>query len=552
MLLTAAFAAPLAMGMAEKVYAEADGDYKYSVSEDGKATITGYTGREGDVVIPGTLGGYAVTAIGDRAFYSCSSMTSATIPDCVTSIGNEAFYYCYKLTTVNLPDGVTSIGNEAFYYCYKLIVINLPDSVTSIGERAFAGHAMRLKVNAGSYAYNYAINNSIPYDLIGVSYTVTFDANGGSVSPNTKQIDAGSPGNPIGTLPKPVYRGHNFKGWYTAKSGGTEVGAYTDVTADVTYYAQWQSDGLIVDIEITKWNIKKNPKITVDLGRYKTAELEYADFDVKIGTATLKRAAKQNMVIDQDATVKKKTAADGETLKLIFYKGKRTADIYIHYLVKTKKKYGKNYSYKHIFKYDNSASFTVSSSGVTMKGDKVFNFNALLAAPSKSLFFTVADRMIFYNKSDMLMAKDSTIVAPKISKSYTLTVVNKKQRLAGKLDKKTLPYKKANSMVGKYSPSCNATANQLWAKISKPDTSLSDDSIYLPISKAKPGDALIHYKRDTRYAGGGGHVSIYLGGGQGLHGSLTYHTTRIGNAEILNPYVAQRSYYLWFYNKAAQ
>jgi uncharacterized repeat protein (TIGR02543 family) len=406
---------------------------------------------------------------------------------------------------------------------------------------------MRLKVNAGSYAHSYAINGSIPYDLIGVSYTVTFNANGGSVSPKTVQIDAGSPGNSIGTLPIPVYRGYNFKGWFTKKSGGTKVSADTEVTADVTYYAQWESDGLIVNIEITKWKIKKNPKITIDLGRYKTAELKYAYFDVKIGTATLKHAAKQNMVIDQNATIKKRTAADGETLKLICYKGKRTADVYIHYLVKTaKKKYGKNYSYKHTFKYDNKVPSTVDRYGVPMKGNKTFNFNALLASPSSY------DRMIFYDKSDTLMAKDSKIVAPKISKSYKLTIVNKKQRLTGKLNKKTIPYKKAKSMVGKYSPRCSATADQLWAKISKPDTSRSDGSIYFPISKAKPGDALTHYKRDTRYAGGGGHVSIYLGGGQGLHGSLTYHTTRIGNAEILNPYVAQRSYYLWFYNKAAQ
>jgi uncharacterized repeat protein (TIGR02543 family) len=530
LLLTAAFAAPLATGTAEKVYAEADGDYEYRVSEDGKATITGYTGIGGDVAIPGTLGGYAVTAIGDKAFYNGGSMTSATV-----------------------PNGVISIGKEAFYYCHNLTIISIPDSVTSIGERAFSSYAMRLKVNAGSYAHSYAISYSIPYDLIGVSYTVTFDANGGSVSPNTRQIDAGSPGNPIGTLPKPVYRGHIFKGWYTVKSGGAEVNEDTGVTADITYYAQWEYDGLVVDIEITKWNIKKNPKITVDLGRYKTAELKYAYFDVKIGSATLKHAAKQNMVIEQDAAIKKKTAADGETLKLICYKGKRTADVYIHYLVKTaKKKYGKKYSYKHLFNYDNNAPFTVSSSGVTMSGNKVFNFNALLAAPSRFLFFTVTDRIIFYDKSDILMAKDSTIVAPNISKSYKLTIVNKKQRLAGKLNKKTLPYKKAKSMVGKYSSSCNATTNQLWAKISKPRTSLSDDSIYLPISKAKPGDALIHYKRDTRYVGGGGHVSVYLGGGQALHGSVTYHTTRIGNAEILNPYVAQRSYYLWFYNKAAQ
>ncbi|MCQ2440666.1 MAG: leucine-rich repeat domain-containing protein [Clostridia bacterium] len=51
-----------------------DGDYTYSV-ENGNATITKYNGRDGDITIPSTLGGYPVTDIGDDAFYGCKSLT---------------------------------------------------------------------------------------------------------------------------------------------------------------------------------------------------------------------------------------------------------------------------------------------------------------------------------------------------------------------------------------------------------------------------------------------------------------------------------------------
>ena len=40
------------------------------------------------------------TAIGDRAFYWCESLTSVVIPDSVTAIGDSAFYWCESLTSI--------------------------------------------------------------------------------------------------------------------------------------------------------------------------------------------------------------------------------------------------------------------------------------------------------------------------------------------------------------------------------------------------------------------------------------------------------------------
>ena len=79
----------------------------------------------------------AVTSIGEKAFYKCSNLTSATISDSVTSIGDYAFYCCKALTGVIIGNSVTSIGEDAFYYCRSLTSITIPDSVTEIGPRAF-------------------------------------------------------------------------------------------------------------------------------------------------------------------------------------------------------------------------------------------------------------------------------------------------------------------------------------------------------------------------------------------------------------------------------
>ncbi|MBO4902398.1 MAG: InlB B-repeat-containing protein [Lachnospiraceae bacterium] len=71
------------------------------------------------------------------------------------------------------------------------------------------------------------------------SYTVTFDANGGSVSPSTKSVTYGSA---YGDLPKPTRQGYDFDGWYTVKDAGTKVTKDTQVqTAKAhTLYAKWK------------------------------------------------------------------------------------------------------------------------------------------------------------------------------------------------------------------------------------------------------------------------------------------------------------------------
>lgn len=116
--------------------------FEYTVNVDGKtATITGYTAEPaGDLVIPGVIDGYKVTAIGDSAFYECSGFTgSLTIPDSVTLIGSNAFSRCDGLTgSLILPDSITSIGDEAFAHCYGFNGnLKISNSITSIGKGTF-------------------------------------------------------------------------------------------------------------------------------------------------------------------------------------------------------------------------------------------------------------------------------------------------------------------------------------------------------------------------------------------------------------------------------
>lgn len=79
------------------------------------------------------------------------------------------------------------------------------------------------------------------------TYTVTFDANGGSVSQTSAVTVAGK----LTSLPTPTYNGYNFLGWYTQKDGGDEVTTNTVFTKDTTIYAHWQNIP-VTNLELNK------------------------------------------------------------------------------------------------------------------------------------------------------------------------------------------------------------------------------------------------------------------------------------------------------------
>jgi len=96
-------------------------DYKY-VSENGAVTITAYTGSAIDVIIPQTIDGMPVTAIGEEAFKGLQ-IRNVVIPSGVKEIDWFAFSTCTVLESVSVPSSVTSVGYGAFDYCPKTLKI---------------------------------------------------------------------------------------------------------------------------------------------------------------------------------------------------------------------------------------------------------------------------------------------------------------------------------------------------------------------------------------------------------------------------------------------
>lgn len=82
--------------------------------------------------------------------------------------------------------------------------------------------------------------------VVTLKSTITFNANGGSVSPTTKTINQCDT---IGTLPTPTKEGYTFLGWYTDDINGSKVSSSTVVNqSTLVLYAHWKYNTITVSV----------------------------------------------------------------------------------------------------------------------------------------------------------------------------------------------------------------------------------------------------------------------------------------------------------------
>ena len=111
-----------------------------SSGEEGYVVI-GYEDGISSLVIPESIDGVPVVAIGERAFRECSTLKGDVVfPKSIVAIEKEAFMNADGLNgRIYFPQSLKVISDRAFYGCQSLQGdLIIPDSVETIGDEAFS------------------------------------------------------------------------------------------------------------------------------------------------------------------------------------------------------------------------------------------------------------------------------------------------------------------------------------------------------------------------------------------------------------------------------
>ena len=150
------------------------GDLKFTVTDADAKTVSVAKDNndiEGDLVLPSTVSNegvtYTVTTVANNGF-SSASISSLTIPATVTALGNRSFSYCHSLTSITIQDSseplsiVTYSDNATFYATY--------------GDKSiYIGRDITMNANTG--AFPNAVSVEFGSQVTTICKYLFFDAN---------------------------------------------------------------------------------------------------------------------------------------------------------------------------------------------------------------------------------------------------------------------------------------------------------------------------------------------------------------------------------------
>lgn len=215
------------------------------VSPKGSISVT-YNETYGTIPIPERAGysftGWFTNAVGG------SRVTASTK---VTNKDSHTLYARWKALEyeVRLDPGKGSLATKSVKVTYDSPYGNLPapDRTGYTFAGWYTAESGGKKIESNTLVDTAKAHTLYAHWTLN-TYKITFNANGGTVTPETMNVGYGQK---YGDIPKPSQKGYTFTGWYTAESGGERIKAETEVkiTNDQTLYARWNAKQYTITLD---------------------------------------------------------------------------------------------------------------------------------------------------------------------------------------------------------------------------------------------------------------------------------------------------------------
>lgn len=206
-------------------------------------------------------------------WYTASSGgTKVTSRTRYTTSGNSTVYAHWSINqydvTLSKGTGISSVsGGGTYNYGTRVSIRATASSGYTFSKWSItSGSATIASTTSSSTTLTVGASDvTVQATATAKQYTVTFNANGGSVSPSSKTVYYNST---YGTLPTPSRSNYTFTGWYTSSSGGTQKtssSTYTTV-GDSTLHAHWTPISRTINVYMRLINATGTTSSTGDGG----------------------------------------------------------------------------------------------------------------------------------------------------------------------------------------------------------------------------------------------------------------------------------------------
>ena len=231
----------------------------YSVTYNGNGNTGGIVPVDGNaytngqaVTVLGNTGGLTKTGFGFSKWNTAANGSGASYTNGQTLTMGPSDVNLYAIWTASLytvtyngngsSSGSVPVDPNSYTNGQTVTVLGntgnlLKTGYTFSGWSTNAGGLGTIWSGGGTFVMTLA-NVTLYAYWIPLSYTVTYNSEGGTAVPSTNVV---YPATTVGTLPAaPSYFGYTFSGWWTGVGGtGTQFLATTIVNANITVYAYW-------------------------------------------------------------------------------------------------------------------------------------------------------------------------------------------------------------------------------------------------------------------------------------------------------------------------